>query len=123
MPGAVRRQREMIALYKRVRRHFTHSDFYALTPAHWDRTKWVAWQFYCPEDGEGALQFFRHNGAPEDRLTVRLQALKPEAVYEFEDGRSGEKREMTGREAMDGFTQFFPKPRMASVWIYHEKKD
>ena len=117
-PEAVRLQKEMVALYKRVCHHFTHDDFYALTPHHCSRERWTAWQFDSPEAGNGILQFFRNNNAPEETLTVTLRGLSPDARYLLENGRTGEKREMTGTAAMtEGFTEKLEK-RHASLWIY-----
>lgn len=122
-PEVVKRQKEMIALYKRVRSHFTHDDFYALTEQHASREKWTAWQFNRPESGEGLLQFFRNNAAPEESLTVKPRGLCPDSKYLFENGRTGEKRELTGEAAMnEGFTEALCK-RRASLWIYRTEPD
>ena len=34
-------------------------DYYPLTPYSLDNTAWIAWQFDCPEKGEGLVQAFR----------------------------------------------------------------
>ena len=116
-PELLERQRKIAALCKRARRHL-RDDFYPLTPQHCDRARWSAWQFYSPERGDGILQFFRNNAAPEASLTVRLRGLRPEAVYRFENGMTGETLELTGASAMDeGFTERLEK-REASLWIY-----
>jgi len=120
-PEIIQREREMVALHKRVR-HSLRDDFYALTEAHCDRMKWTAWQFNSPEKGDGMIQFFRNNGAPEESLTVSLKGLCPCATYIFENGRTGERIEMTGEEAMTkGFTESLEK-RHASVWTYMAKR-
>ena len=120
-PEAYKLQEEMVALFKRVRHHFTHSDFYALTEQHYSREKWTGWQFFSPETQTGVLQFFRNNAAPEETLNVKLRALCPCATYVFENGRTGEKVEISGETLLkDGWTEKLNK-RQASLWIYWKK--
>jgi hypothetical protein len=35
-----------------------------IMPYSLDRKAWIAWQFDCPERGEGAIQAFRRDDSP-----------------------------------------------------------
>ena len=116
-PEIIQRFRDMVALFKRVRHHM-RDDFYALTEPHTSSSKWSAWQFHSPEREDGMLQFFRNSTTEQPSLTVHLRGLTEDAVYIFENGRTGETIRVSGRDAMEkGFTETLEK-RRASLWTY-----
>ena len=55
-------------------------DYYPLTPYSLDPKVWIAWQFDCPEQGEGMVQAFRRAESVYEsaRFTLRgLDARRP----------------------------------------------
>ena len=66
-----------------------------------DNTVWMAWQFDCPEKGEGMVQAFRREKCFEENITLRLRGLQPDAIYSVTDIDRQEPRSISGRELMD----------------------
>lgn len=113
--------RKMLGLWRRAAEIELRADYYPLTPYHRSPAQWVARQFDCPETGEGFVQAIRLPQAPEENLTVYLQALAADTVYRFENPETGETRELTGAAAChQGFTFALPK-RAGAVWFYRLK--
>jgi alpha-galactosidase len=56
-------------------------DFYPLTSYHATNDVWMAWQFDCPERGEGMVQAFRRGDSPYESMRPKLRGLDPKAVY------------------------------------------
>jgi alpha-galactosidase len=88
--------------YRKVARLML-GDYYPLTPYSLQPDQWIAWQFYCPDFGEGVVQAFRRADAEAETLTVKLHDLEPAARYEVEDFDGGTKTR-NGRELMQGFS-------------------
>ena len=77
------------------------ADYYPLTPYSRELNRWIAWQFYRPQTGEGVVQAFRRPQAADDTLTVKLRGLDPNRRYEIKDfDRPATVR--TGSELMHG---------------------
>ena len=79
-----------------------YGDYYPLTPYSLDKRAWIAWQFDCPERGEGMLQAFRRGESIYESARFKLRGLAPKAKYRLTD-IDGRQRfaEMTGQELMD----------------------
>lgn len=61
--------------------------------------------------------------APEDRFTAQLQGIDPAARYRFEEGETGETRELTGAAlAQQGFALTLPA-RSGTIWFYERLDD
>lgn len=41
----------------------------------------MAWQFDCPEIGEGVVQAFRRDESPYESACFKLRGLQPDATY------------------------------------------
>ncbi|MGB9623488.1 MAG: GH36 C-terminal domain-containing protein, partial [Phycisphaerae bacterium] len=96
-----------------------YGDFYPLT--RYDRANdvWMAWQFDCPDLGQGVVQVFRRPGSPYETARFRLRALAPDARYTVTDLDAGEPKEMSGRELLDpGLPVAAPQRPAARVITY-----
>ena len=112
---------KMIAVWRRAAPIMLSGDYYPHTAFHRSAGKWVAWQFDCPEELRGFIQAIRLPECPEETLVVRPEALRPDAVYLFENPESGEQRELPGQAVLrDGFAFALPK-REGAVWFYRVK--
>jgi hypothetical protein len=81
----------------------------------------VARQFDRPEELRGFIQGIRLPACPEETLLVRPEALRPDAVYVFENPESGEGVELSGQAVLrDGFA-FKLLKREGAVWFYRVK--
>jgi len=92
--------RKIIAQWKAVRDLILVCDFYALTPYSAASTEWMAWQYNCPEKGEGLIQAFRRSEAPGSSMVVRLHGLDAKAVYDVKHMDTEVTTKRTGKELM-----------------------
>jgi alpha-galactosidase len=112
--------RKMVGVWRRAAELILHGDYYPHTPFHHRADQWVAWQFDCPEQGRGFVQGIRLPAAPEEQLTIRLQGLRADRGYRFEQGETGETRTISGAELQEkGFTFALPR-RSGEAWFYTE---
>ena len=99
-----------------------YGDYYPLTPFTVDQTAWVAWQFDCPDKGEGMVQAFRRNDSLYESIRVRLHGLDPNATYVLTDLDQPGAKEMTGRELLDkGLSIVATKQPQATIITYKRK--
>ena len=111
----------MIAEFRRVQPYLL-SDFYPLTPYSLEKNAWVAWQFDDPEQGGGVVQAFRRAECSDNKLTVTLRGLDPEATYCLEDLENGETRKLAGRELMEqGLEITLAEQPSAAVIVYRRE--
>jgi alpha-galactosidase len=97
-------------------------DYYPLTSYSLDASAWMAWQFACPEWGEGMVQAFRRGQSPEDSIRVKLQGLSADAVYELTNFDSSGTTESTGRELCKNGLLIAIKDRPGAAVISYKKK-
>lgn len=109
--------RRMVELWRRAADLVLRGDAYALTPWSADPRRWVVRQFDRPEEGRGLVQGIRLPGCAAGELAVGLRALRPERLYVFENGETGEGRRMSGAAAAAGFVFRLPE-RAAELWFY-----
>lgn len=76
-------------------------DYYPLTSYNLAGDAWVAWQFDCPEKGEGLVQAFAHDATPYRVAQFKLHGLDAGATYEFTDMDSHATTKATGRDVME----------------------
>jgi len=60
-------------------------DYYPLTAYSLDPKLWMAWQFDCPERGEGMVQVFRRPQSVYESARFTLSGLAPDARYALVD--------------------------------------
>ena len=77
------------------------ADYYPLTPYSRDLTRWIAWQFNRPEQGDGVVQAFRRPKNAEKAVRFRLRGLDPDARYAVTNLDSGASQTLAGRELLD----------------------
>ena len=97
-------------------------DYYPLTPYSLDESVWMAWQFDCPEKGEGMVQAFRHGKSIYETARVRLRGLAPEAVYVLTNLDVSGSAEVSGRDLMDTGLPIVIKDRPGTSIIVYKKK-
>jgi alpha-galactosidase len=113
--GTQERAKRAIAEYKRLR-PFVLKRRFLLTPQPRSLHSWTVWQFYDPETDGGALLAFREQ-SPDERLTVRLKGLNPDARYQLHDADTGETKTLTGIHLLrDGFFLTIPEQGGSTLW-------
>lgn len=119
--------RKMVGVWRSIAELLLDGDYYTLTPPGRSGKEWVIWQFNRPPDlsgraaSEGFVQAIRLSGADEERATVKLKGLRPEAVYVLQEAETGDRRELSGTAlSNDGFAFELPR-RRGSLWTYKEK--
>jgi alpha-galactosidase len=110
--------KRMLVIWRRAAKLMLEGDYFPLTPVHRSAEHWVARQFDCPESGAGFIQGIRLPACPDAELVVHPQAVRPDAVYAFENPETGEAREIPGQALLaDGFRISLPK-REGAIWFY-----
>lgn len=89
--------KKVVAEVKRLR-PFYNGDFYPLTEINVKEDVWCAWQFDCPEQGQGFAMFFRRPKAPQTTLEANLHGLDPKANYEVTFVDSDKTQQVNGVE-------------------------
>lgn len=97
-------------------------DFWPLTPYSLDNKAWMAWQFDCPEKGEGVVQAFRRAESDYEAARFRLRGLEPDAVYTLTNLDVAGSTEMTGRELLESGLPIALKDRPTAAIILYKKK-
>jgi alpha-galactosidase len=97
-------------------------DYYPLTPYSLDGAVWIAWQFDCPEKGEGMVQAFRRGESIYDSARFRLHGLEPDAVYTLSNFDVAGTTEMMGRELQAHGLPIAIKDHPGSAIIVYKKK-
>lgn len=119
--------RKMVGIWRSIAEILLNGDYYALTPPGRTGKEWVVWQFNRPSDlsgraaSDGFVQAIRLAGADEDRATVELKGLSPEAMYVLEEAETGERRELSGAALSNNGLLFELPRRRGSIWTYREK--
>ena len=106
--------------WRRINKYF-FGDYYPLTPYSLYNDVWIAWQFDCPEEGEGVVQVFRRaeNDEADKVRNFKLRGLEPQAQYEVTDLDVNVPSCLSGRELMEnGLKINIPEKPAAAVVIY-----
>jgi alpha-galactosidase len=97
-------------------------DYYPLTPYSLDNTAWIAWQFDCPEKGEGLVQAFRRGESFYESIRCKLHGLDENAVYTIRNLDRDGAVEVTGRELTEHGLSIATTDRPGSAVILYKKK-
>lgn len=98
-------------------------DYYPLTPYSLEKNVWMAWQFDCPEKGEGLVQAFRRDACPDGSIRLRLCGLEPDAKYELTSLDTPGTPQWTGRELMEkGLDVAISEQPGSAVIVYRKMK-
>lgn len=87
--------KKMIKEVKDLRKSYL-CDYYPLTEIGMDESKWIAWQFDCPESGSGFAVFFRRAKSGYTVYRASLGGVDPDAVYEVILTDEGIRKKMKG---------------------------
>lgn len=113
--------RRMIAQWREVADCYL-GDYYPLTPYSLDETRWLAWQFNRPEQGDGMIQAFRRKDTADASLQARLRGLQPDAAYNVTNLDTAASTSFTGRELMDGGIPITIADKPGSALLRYQKK-
>ena len=97
-------------------------DFYPLTPYSLEDTVWMAWQFDCPERGEGMVQAFRRASSADESIRVNLQGMETGALYTLTNLDTASMTETTGKELMDQDISIALHDKPGAAVIVYRKK-
>ncbi len=75
-------------------------DYYPLTPYSTEDNVWMAWQFDCPEIGEGMVQAFRRAQSVDESRLLKLHGLDPKTVYAVRNLEVDKATLISGHELM-----------------------
>ena len=76
--------RRLVSQWRQVSKYY-YGDFYPLISCNRLKDTWAAWQFDCPEIGEGFIQVFRRASSPYESARLQLRGLDPQATYTLTD--------------------------------------
>ncbi len=96
-------------------------DYYPLMPYNLQKDRWIAWQFDCPEKGEGMVQAFRREESPYESVRLKLHGLDPNAVYTLTNFDAAGTTEMTGSELLHGGLPIAIKEQPGAAVITYKK--
>jgi len=85
------------------------------------RSAWIAWQFDCPETGEGMVQAFRRAESVYESARFTLRGLEPDARYVLANLDVPGTTEMTGRELMEKGLLVAVSERPGSAIVVYRK--
>lgn len=98
-------------------------DYYPLSAAEKTEDNWFVNEFYSPEQGLGFLQAVRNRTCKQESFCAQLKGLEPQAAYQLDNYRTGERWQRLGRDLMEkGFTLRIGA-RDASAWIITKIED
>lgn len=110
--------RRHIAQFKQVSKYF-FGDYYPLTGYSLENDVWIAWQFDCPEIGEGMIQAFRRENNSSEGNRFKLRGLQSEESYTVTNLDTDEVQHVIGRIMMeDGLSLKIPNTPAAVIITY-----
>lgn len=112
--------RRLFGEWKKLSKYF-YGEFYPLSKYSRAFDFWMAWQYNCPEMGEGAVQAFRRMDSNSFGGQLRLFGLDADAVYELTNFDEPAKVEMTGQQLMEQGLEILIRKRPGSVIVTYKK--
>jgi len=113
--------RKLYNQWRKVSQYY-YGDFYPLMPWTRDNAVWIAWQFDCPEIGEGVVQVFRRPNSIYESARLPLRGLDPEAQYTVTNLDEEKPQQVSGRELIEkGPLVNVPTRPGAAVIIYKKR--
>jgi alpha-galactosidase len=92
--------RKMFAEWKQTASYLL-GDYYPLTDYSSTFDLWMVCQFDDPKQGEGVVRAFRREECPYESIRVKLQGLRPDAVYSLTNLDIPGTKEISGRELLE----------------------
>jgi len=114
--------RRLIGQFKQVANYY-FGDYYPLTDYSLENDVWMAWQFDCPEIGEGMVQVFRREKSPQEGGSFKLRGLQSDAFYTVTNLETGESRRLPGRTLMEeGLSVKIPNAPGSAIIAYRRER-
>ena len=114
--------RRLIGQWRQIAPNY-YGDFYPLTPWTRDNTVWMAWQFNCPEAGEGMVQVFRRHNSFYESARFTLFGLDAKANYLVSNLDTGTQERRSGRELLkDGLPVTTAAKPDVAILTYRRQK-
>ncbi|WP_428303608.1 alpha-galactosidase [Lacipirellula sp.] len=102
-------QQQAYAEQKQIGKYMLFGDYYPLTPYSLDNNVWIAWQFNAPSSRQGCVQVFRRQNATTTSITLQLNDLDPDQIYQVKNFDSPTLLSKSGAELMNpGLTVTLP---------------
>jgi len=112
--------RKLFGQLRQVGKYY-YGDYYPLTPYGMGNDVWLAWQFHCPETGEGMVQAFRRPDSIYVSAALPLKGLDADAQYALTDLATSERIEKTGKQLIEeGLPLSIPQRPGAVVIAYKQ---
>ena len=96
-------------------------DFYPLTTYNGGHDAWMAWQFDCPEKGQGVVQAFRREKCIFETGRLKLLGLDADSSYDVVDLDHGEPKQLSGKELSQHGLQVTIADQPGAVVITYKK--
>lgn len=97
-------------------------DYYPLTPYSGEDNAWIAWQFDCPEAGEGMVQAFRRSQAANQSCLLRLEGLDAKSMYTVHNIDEDKDTTISGRKLMESGIEIDILTRPGAAVIIYKKR-
>lgn len=92
---------------------------YPLTPYSLDDDVWIAWQFDCPDIGEGMVQTFRRKKSVYESAQFKLRGLSSDGQYTVNNIDAHGLEKIAGNDLMEkGLVVSIPDSPGAVVITY-----
>jgi alpha-galactosidase len=112
--------RRLVQQHKQLAGYYL-GDYYPLTPYSLEPDVWIAWQFDCPDTGEGVVQAFRREESPDNVAVYRLRGLQVEATYAVTDLDSEAVQHLSGHTLTEDGLRVEMNTRPAAVIFRYRK--
>jgi len=112
--------RRLVQQLKQVAPYYL-CDYYPLTPYSLEPDVWMAWQFDCPQSGQGMVQAFRREKSPDSVALYRLRGLQADATYVVTDLDREAVQHLSGRALMEDGLRVEMNKRPAAVIFTYRK--
>ncbi|MBE6632462.1 MAG: alpha-galactosidase [Ruminococcaceae bacterium] len=113
--------RLMQPIWRRCAELMLSCDYYPLTECRKSRDDFYAMAFYSPENGNGFLNVVSNNNNSERIFDAKLDMLEADSVYRLTEAESGETKEYSGTELINGFKTEL-SPRSGIVYFIERKQ-
>jgi alpha-galactosidase len=112
--------RRLVGQWRTISQYY-YGDYYPLTPYSLDKNAWIAWQFDCPERGEGMIQAFRRDDCPDESIRLKLHGLEASAAYAVTNLDTGAVTLATGRKLLEGGLAISLQDRPAAAVLTYRR--
>lgn len=100
---------------------YWEGDFYPLTEASLDTTRWAAFQFHLVNENTGMVLIFRRNNSLINRAKFLLKGINSKLMYKIiltDDNRNNSEVTLLGNELLEGLEVEIPNKKNSLVIVY-----